>query len=124
MRSVPLFFVAHSRAGDKANALTMSLIPYQQDDYAVIEQQVTVEAVIKHFDLPGPSKVFRYSLPRLAAFNFVFEDVLDGGVNDSMLLDRHGKSRSSFFLTMDILVPPTHPSINLQKKYIAAYSGF
>jgi hypothetical protein len=44
--------------------------------------------------------VVRYDLPKLAAFNFVLDDVLEGGVNASLGLDGHGKSLS--FLLLDL----------------------
>jgi hypothetical protein len=34
----------------------------------------------------------RHALPKLKAFNFVLEEALQGGVNDSLNLDTHGKS--------------------------------
>ena len=46
-----------------------------------------------------PTQVVRYDLPRLAAFNFVLDDALEGGVNASLGLDGHGKSLS--FLLLD-----------------------
>jgi hypothetical protein len=49
-----------------------------------------------------PSRVVRYDLPKLAAFNFVIDDVLEGGVNSSLGLDGHGKSLS--FLLLDISI--------------------
>ena len=49
-----------------------------------------------------PSRVVRYDLPKLAAFNFVLDDVLEGGVNASLGLDGHGKSLS--YLLLDIPV--------------------
>jgi hypothetical protein len=37
--------------------------------------------------------------------NFVLDDVLDGGVNDSLNLDSHGKALSFLLLDMTIEVP-------------------
>jgi len=34
--------------------------------------------------------------------NFVLEDVLDGGVNDSLNLDMHGKGLSFHLLTLSV----------------------
>ena len=48
----------------------------------------------------------RYELPKLCAFNYVLDDVLEGGVNASLGLDGHGKSLSFFLLTMKIGVNP------------------
>ena len=44
----------------------------------------------------------RYDLPKLSAFNFVLDDVLEGGVNASLGLDGHGKSLSLLLLTSPV----------------------
>jgi hypothetical protein len=49
--------------------------------------------------------VRRYLLPRLCALNFVIDDALEGGVNSSLCIDRHGKSLSYLLLDMTITVP-------------------
>ena len=110
MAEIELFYLAHSRTGDKGDSQTMSLIPYRAEDYALIEQQVTAEAVKTHFGRLTRGSVTRYELPRLNAFNFVLEETLQGGVNDSLNLDTHGKSRSAYLLAMMIEVPADHPA--------------
>ena len=47
----------------------------------------------------------RYLLPQLQAMNFVLDDVLDGGVNDALNLDSHGKALSFLLLDLPIEVP-------------------
>ena len=37
--------------------------------------------------------------------NFVLDDVLDGGVNDALNLDSHGKSLSFLLLDLPLRVP-------------------
>ena len=111
---IELFYLAHSRTGDKGNAQTMSLIPYDERDYALLEQQVTTEAVARQFGKLVSGKVTRYALPKLNAFNFVLEEALQGGVNDSLNLDTHGKSRSAVLLAMTIEVPEDHPAFRLK----------
>ena len=37
--------------------------------------------------------------------NFVLDDVLDGGVNDSLDLDMHGKALSFHLLTITVKLP-------------------
>ena len=112
MAQIELFYLAHSRTGDKGDSQTMSLIPYRAEDYGLIEKQVTADAVRKHFGKLVRGNVTRYSLPNLGAFNFVLEEALQGGVNDSLNLDTHGKSRSSVLLAMLIEVPEDHPALN------------
>ena len=43
-------------------------------------------------------------MPLLPAFNFVIDDVLEGGVNGSLNLDGHGKSNSFILLAMPVQV--------------------
>ena len=111
MAKIELFYLAHSRTGDKGDSQTMSLIPYRAEDYALIERQVTAEAVKKHFGRLTRGNVTRYVLPNLNAFNFVLEETLQGGVNDSLNLDTHGKTRSAVLLAMLIEVPDDHPAL-------------
>ena len=37
--------------------------------------------------------------------NFVLDDVLDGGVNDSLNLDSHGKALSFLLLELPVTIP-------------------
>lgn len=111
MTQIELFYLAHSRTGDKGDSQTMSLIPYRAEDYALIERQVTAEAVRRQFGALVRGNVTRYDLPNLQAFNFVLEETLQGGVNDSLNLDTHGKTRSAVLLAMPIAVPDDHPAL-------------
>jgi len=65
-------------------------------------EQVTEQRVAAWFAHRHPTRVRRYLLPKLAAMNFVLEDVLDGGVNDSLNLDMHGKALSFHLLAMTV----------------------
>ncbi len=49
--------------------------------------------------------VRRYVLPKFGALNFVLEGVLDGGVNESLNLDAHGKTLAFLLLSMEVEVP-------------------
>lgn len=98
----PLYELAHARAGDKGDCLNISLIAYYPEDYDRLVNGVTAERVSEHFGARQPASVTRYLLPNLHAMNFVLEDVLDGGVNDSLNLDMHGKTLSYHLLSMKI----------------------
>jgi hypothetical protein len=102
---VRLHEVAHSRTGDKGNRLNASLIPYDPAVYPHLARQVTTSRVAELFSIRGPVNVVRYDLPKLAAFNFVVDDVLEGGVNGSLNLDGHGKTLSFLLLTLEVEVP-------------------
>ena len=102
MSSLTLYEVAHARTGDKGNCSNISVIAYQLTDYDWLVEQVTVERVTAHFAFRHPTKVVRYLLPKLGAINFVLDGILDGGVNDALNLDMHGKALSFHLLAMQI----------------------
>lgn len=102
---VPLHAVAHARAGDKGNRLNLGLFPYDEALYPLLAGQVTAERVHALFRHRGATGVKRYELPNLAAFNFVVDEVLEGGVNGSLNLDGHGKTHSFRLLAMTVRVP-------------------
>lgn len=102
MQDIPLYDLAHARTGDKGNHSNISLIAFREEDWPLLVEQVTPERVAAHFAARRPTRVHRYLLPKLAAMNFVLEDVLDGGVNDSLNLDMHGKALSFHLLAMTV----------------------
>lgn len=102
---VALREIAHGRTGDKGDRSNVSVIPYAADAYEHIAEQVTADRMQSAFAHRGASKVVRYDLPVLGAFNFVLDDVLQGGVNGSLNLDGHGKSLSFLALSIMVTVP-------------------
>jgi hypothetical protein len=113
MVTVPLHEVAHGRAGDKGNRVNISLIPYRAEAYATLGEQVTEERVLALFRHRGATGVKRHDLPLIAAYNFVIDNVLEGGVNSSLNLDGHGKTQSFRLLALEVTVPEDvllHPS--------------
>lgn len=100
--TIKLYDIAHSRAGDKGNTLTLSLIPYKTDDYPLLCTQVTAEAVKKHLADIVVGDITRYELPNLPALQFVCQQALTGGVTTSLTMDTHGKSLSYALLEMSI----------------------
>src|SRR6185369_14652796 len=102
---VPLHRAAHGRTGDKGNRSNISVIAWHDALYPLIVGQITEDAVTRQFAHRQPSRVARYLLPKLHAINFVIDDVLDGGVNDSLNLDSHGKALSFLLLELPLRVP-------------------
>ena len=105
LERVRLHEVAHARAGDKGNRANISLIPYRQSAWPYLQEQVTPVRVKQLFAHRGAGNVVRYELENLCAFNFVIDDVLEGGVNASLNLDGHGKTLSFLLLTLVVEVP-------------------
>ncbi len=103
--TVSLYRLAHSRTGDKGNRSNISVIAWHPALWPVLVEQVTEAAVARHFAQRRPRQVTRYLLPQLHAMNLVLDDVLDGGVNDALNLDSHGKALSYLLLDLPITVP-------------------
>ena len=97
-----LYDIAHSRAGDKGNTLTLSLIPYNENDYERLCREATAESVKAHLQEFVRGEVIRYELPNIAALLFVCEGTLGGGVTTSLNMDAHGKTLSYALLEMEI----------------------
>lgn len=94
--------LAHARAGDKGDVSNIALIAYDRADYPRLAAVVTAQRVQAHFGGAVTGPVVRYDLPQLAAFNFVMQGALGGGVTRSLALDPHGKSFSALLLEMEI----------------------
>jgi hypothetical protein len=97
-----LFDIAHSRAGDKGNTLMLSLIPFNEADYEMLLNKVTVEKVKSHLREIVHGDIIRYELPNISSLLFVCYNALWGGVTTSLALDTHGKSLSYALLEMEI----------------------
>lgn len=97
-----LYQIAHSRAGDKGNTLTLSLIPYQEEDYDLLCEKITVEKVQNHLKGLVKGEITRYELPNISSLLFVCQQALMGGVTTSLTMDTHGKSLSYALLEMGI----------------------
>src|SRR5215471_5272106 len=96
---LPLHRLAHSRTGDKGDTANISLIAYRKEIFPLLLDQVTEEKALALFRHRNPSAIRRYALPKLGAMNFVLENVLDGGVNNALNLDSHGKTLSFLLLS-------------------------
>jgi hypothetical protein len=102
---IPLHLLAHGRAGDKGDTANISVIAYREEFFPLLLEQLTEERVRKAFRHRNPTAVRRYLLPKLAAMNFVLENMLDGGVNDSLNLDSHGKTLAFLLLSLEVAAP-------------------
>jgi hypothetical protein len=102
---VPLYELAHARSGDKGNRLNIAVVCREPAFYPALAAALTAERVAEIFASRRPARVVRYELPKLHAFNFVLDEVLEGGVNASLGLDGHGKSLSFLLLAASVRMP-------------------
>ena len=97
-----LYDIAHSRAGDKGNTLTLSLIPYQESDYKMLCEKITAQIVKKHLKDIVKGEVVRYELPNISSLLFVCQQALNTGVTTSWVMDAHGKTLSYALLQLEL----------------------
>jgi hypothetical protein len=97
-----LYEIAQSRAGDKGNVSTLSLIPFEEADYELLKNRVTVDLVKKHFGNIIKGEIVRYEMPNISSLLFVCQEALDTGVTTSLRMDTHGKALSYKLLEMEI----------------------
>jgi len=104
-RTAPLHALAHGRTGDKGDRSNISVFAYRPEVFPYIVEQLTEARVADAFRDRRPTAVKRYVLPKLHGMNFVLDGVLDGGVNDSLNLDSHGKTLAFLVLEIEIEMP-------------------
>ncbi|KAF2618319.1 hypothetical protein F2Q68_00042904 [Brassica cretica] len=119
-QKIPLYSVAHSRAGDKGNDINFSLIPHYPPDIERLKLIITPQWVknvmsvllstssFKKMDakvpVDGNVSVEIYDVKGIHALNVVVRNVLDGGVNCSRRIDRHGKTISDLILCQQVVL--------------------
>jgi len=94
--------IAHSRTGDKGNLVTITLIAYRMEHFALLEREITAERVTRHFSEIVDRPVSRYLLPHLGAMNFVLHRPPAHTVTRSLALDAHGKCLGTALLAIEI----------------------
>ncbi|CAK9180063.1 unnamed protein product [Ilex paraguariensis] len=125
-QKIPLYNVAHSRAGDKGNDAHLSIIPHFLPDVERLKMIITpqwVKEVVSDLlipsSLPNPDEIERtkkwvdehvtleiYEVRGIHSLNVVIRNILDGGVNSSRRIDRHGKTLSDLLLCQQVVLPP------------------
>jgi hypothetical protein len=103
--TVPLIALAVGRSGDKGNSANIGLIA-RKPDYAPWIRAALMEEVVRDwFAHLGVSKVERFELPGMNAFNFLLHDALGGGGVASLRVDAQGKAYAQMLMDYPIPVP-------------------
>ncbi|AEE27333.1 propionyl-CoA carboxylase [Arabidopsis thaliana] len=118
-QKIPLYSVAHSRAGDKGNDINFSIIPHYSPDVERLKLIITPQWV-KHVmsvllstssfleldakPMDENVSVEIYDVEGIHAMNVVVRNILDGGVNCSRRIDRHGKTISDLILCQQVVL--------------------
>ena len=102
---LPLYQLAHGRAGDKGNTSNIGVIARHPDLLPLIRAQVTEAAVARWLAHLVEGHVTRFEVPGLHAFNFVCEQALGGGGMASLRNDPLGKGMAQILLALPVRVP-------------------
>lgn len=93
---------AYSRSGDKGDISNLCVFVYDDENWDVLQRELTVEKVREKFGSLVKGEITRYELPGTKGLNFVMTEALGGGVSRSLRADPHGKSYQSLILDIDI----------------------
>lgn len=107
--------IAHVRTGDKGNTCNICVVPYAKENYALLKERLTPEAVKDFYGEFCKGGVVRYEVDSLASLNFTLEDALGGGVTRSIALDKHGKTLGMALLEMEL---QTYPPMRAHLAYV------
>lgn len=94
--------IAHARAGDKGNRSSIAVFAYDPADYDSLCATVTPERLKAEYGGLLKGDIVRHELPNLSGINLVMDQALEGGVNESLNLDGHGKSWSFLILGLSV----------------------
>jgi hypothetical protein len=97
--------IASARSGDKNNICNIGVMARKPEDYTLLKEQLTAEAVKAHFGDLIRGRVDRYEWDAIESLNFVCHEALDGGGSRSRRMDNLGKNFSSHLLRMELEVP-------------------
>lgn len=125
-QKIPLYSVAHSRAGDKGNDMNFSIIPHFPSDIERLKLIITpqwvkevVSTLLNTSSSPDSVSTMKrdkwvsehvnveiYEVKGIKSLNIVVRNILDGGVNCSRRIDRHGKTISDLILCQKVVLLP------------------
>lgn len=123
---IRLYDVAHSRTGDKGNDLNFSIIPHFPPDIERLKKIIkaawvkeVVSPLLNSTSFPDSEDIEKrskwcdehvmveiYEVRGIHSLNVVVRNILDGGVNCSRRIDRHGKCISDLILSQQVVLPP------------------
>lgn len=105
--------IAHARSGDKGNHANIGVVAYTPAGFEFLRRELTMERVAKYFAGLGVTKVERFELPRVQAFNFLLHNALAGGASQSLRIDTQGKLLGTAILELEL---PTSGNVSLMQQ--------
>lgn len=103
--TVPLASLAYGRSGDKGDNANIGIFARKPAYEAILDAEVTEEAVATYFAHRIKGKVTRWRLPGIKGFNFLLGQALGGGGMASLKADPLAKAFAQMLLDMPVRVP-------------------
>jgi len=103
--TIRLGVIAHARSGDKGDHANVGVIAYSRAGFEFLSQELTAERVADYFAGLDASRVERFPLPGIYAFNFLLHDALAGGASRSLRIDSQGKTLGPALLELPLPRP-------------------
>jgi hypothetical protein len=103
--TVPLVALAYGRSGDKGDNANIGIFARKPEYVAILDSEVTEEAVATYFAHRIHGKVTRWRLPGIGGFNFLLRQALGGGGMASLKADPLAKAFAQMLLDMPVRVP-------------------
>lgn len=103
--------LATARSGDKGNHANIGIVANGSAEFAWLQQHLTATRVAEFFAGLGCSRVERFELPRILAFNFLLHDALAGGASRSLRIDTQGKLLGTAILRLPLPAPPVSQGV-------------
>jgi hypothetical protein len=103
--TVPLVALAYGRSGDKGDNANIGIFARQPEYVAILDAEVTEEAVARYFAHRINGPVTRWRLPGVGGFNFLLHQALGGGGMASLKADPLAKAFAQMLLDMPVRVP-------------------
>ena len=103
--TVPLVALAYGRSGDKGDNANIGIFARKPEYVAILDAEVTEEAVARYFAHRIGGKVTRWRLPGIGGFNFLLRQALGGGGMASLKADPLAKAFAQMLLDMPVRVP-------------------
>ena len=110
MKEVPLREVAHIRAGEKIDLLNIGVIAYREEDYPILQEQLTAERLAAVYKQISYGTTVRYELPNVYALNFVFDGILSGGRTRTLAFEESGRNLACLLFEETLQVPDDYVS--------------
>ena len=104
-KRVQLKEICYARSGDKGDVCNVGLMAKDDKAYKIIKEQVTADAVKKHFEGIVKGNVERYELDNINALNFVLRNALGGGATRTLMMDQTGKAFGNNLLRLEVELP-------------------